>query len=173
MHYLQDYFILLVLYIGCYFVLWRKQSRMKVVINTVFYLYLCIVFTYTLMPFEIPYPLTNPMFLQSANFIPFHDLLHNYGYAKTDIILNVSMTIPFGFIYPIANRKSVIQTITAAFLCSLFIEVMQLLYVWSNQSYFRTFDVTDIISNTCGALFGYLVYRIFRPVIEHLFSLHC
>lgn len=171
MYYLRDYSILFLLYICCYFGFWRKEQRSVLVLKTLFFLYLIVVCRVTLMPFQFPFPLSNPDFLRSANFVPFYDLTMHYRYAKQDIILNIAMTVPFGFLFPITKRKNVIQTITLAFLCSLSIETIQLLYVWSNQNFTRTFDVTDIITNTIGALLGYIVYRIFRPIIEYLFSL--
>lgn len=119
----------------------------------------------TLMPFPIPFGATNNLFLESANFQPFRDLILNYNGAFREIILNVIMMMPFGFLYPIIKRKNILNTVVSTLIFSLIIESSQLLSAWWGSLDSRSFDVTDLITNTIGGLIGYIIFIIFRPAI--------
>ncbi len=56
------------------------------------------------------------------------------------------------------------MTVLVGFLFSLSIEVLQPLL--HSQ---RCFDVTDIVTNTLGAAFGYALLELLRPILKHLF----
>lgn len=47
---------------------------------------------------------------------------------------------------------------------SFFIESYQLLRVWWNGVDIRIFDVTDLITNTCGGFIGYLTFVSLKRV---------
>lgn len=74
-------------------------------IRTIMYIYIAFVFYFTLMPvitsllfvFDHPYV---PM-----NLVPFIDVLEKRGDYLRQIGLNVMMTIPFGFLVPLASNK--------------------------------------------------------------------
>lgn len=51
-----------------------------------------------------------------------------------------------------------------SFLFSLMIETVQLLSVLWGSLVYRTFDVTDLITNTIGGLLGYLFFVILKPI---------
>lgn len=74
-----------------------------------------------------------------------------YGpYVLKQILLNILLFIPFGFLMALlktATRK----IISSAFLISMLIEVLQ---------YFngRFTDIDDVISNVLGTFIGYLIY---------------
>lgn len=138
------------------------------VINTLMYIYIVMVLFVTLMPFPIPFGATNNLFLESANFQPFRDLILNYNGAFREIILNVIMMMPFGFLYPIIKRKNIINTVVSTLIFSLIIESSQLLSAWWGSLDSRSFDVTDLITNTIGGLIGYFIFIIFRPAIYKL-----
>lgn len=108
---------------------------------------------------------TNNLFLETANFIPFRDLRLNYQGAVREIILNIIMLMPFGFLYPLIKREGLIKTVFLSFLFSLAIESAQLLSAWWGSLSSRAFDVTDLITNTFGGLVGYIVYVILRPAL--------
>lgn len=74
------------------------------------------------MPFSNPLGVTNNLFLGSANFIPFRDYIQNYGGATREIILNIIMMMPFGFLYPMIKRSGLVRTVATTFLFSLAIE---------------------------------------------------
>ncbi len=119
----------------------------------------------TSMPFTIPLVLggTNNLFMETANFTPFRDFRLNYNGAVKEIILNTVMMIPFGFLYPIISNKSVSKVIIMTFLFSLTIECLQLMSARWGGLFSRSFDVTDLITNTIGGLIGYILYVALRP----------
>lgn len=118
------------------------------------------------MPFKIPLINgTNNLFVQTANFIPFRDLKSNYNGAVREIILNCVMMIPFGLLYPIIKKQGVFNTIIYTFLFSLTIELLQLLSAWWAGLSSRSFDITDLITNTFGGLIGYIIFLVLKPLI--------
>ncbi|HCG4536176.1 VanZ family protein [Lysinibacillus fusiformis] len=133
--------------------------------KTIMYIYIVLVLFVTLMPFTTPFVSLNHSFMETANFIPFRDLrLHYYG-AIREILLNIIMMIPFGFLYPIINKKGVIKTVITTLYFSLNIEFFQLLSVWWGSIVIRRFDVTDLITNTFGGLIGYLMFVGLKRVV--------
>ncbi len=96
---------------------------------------------------------------------PFRDLRLNYNGAVREIFLNIIMMIPFGFLYPIIKKTGIIKTVTMALLVSLIIECTQLLSSFWGGLASRSFDVTDLVTNTFGSLVGYLSFRILKPII--------
>lgn len=167
MEYIMDFFILGVIYFTFFFKGWRRKSKDKFLVFNLLYLYICFVLFVTLMPFRLPIPGimgTNNLFLQTINCIPFHDLLQNRGNAFREIVLNVIMMMPFGFLLPLVKKRNVFSIAAWAFLFSLSIETMQLLYVWAGGHASRAFDVTDLITNTFGGIIGYGLYLAFGPI---------
>ena len=78
-----------------------------------------------------------------------------YGKNKysilTEIVLNILMLIPIGFLLPLLVER---HTVLYGFLCSLCIEVFQLV---TKRGYF---EIDDLIHNTLGAVIGYGIYRL-------------
>lgn len=71
--------------------------------------------------------------------------------------LNIIMFIPMGSLIPIVFKKKYWKTINilmVGILTSLFIEVVQLMFVG------RAADIDDILSNTIGCLIGYFIYKL-------------
>jgi len=118
------------------------------------------------MPLPIPFLNgTNNLFLETVNLIPFRDLRLNYYGAVREIFLNIIMMIPFGFLYPIIRKVGILKTVTVVFLFSLTIESTQLLSAFWGGLASRSFDVTDLITNTFGGLVGYLFFSTLKPII--------
>lgn len=92
-----------------------------------------------------------------AALIPFRQLI---GFFKKpnhmlwfwQIILNIILFIPFGFLFPIIQPKLSKATITYGVLLSLAIEIMQ--YITGRG----LADIDDLINNALGAVIGYLIY---------------
>ncbi|MDI3311920.1 MAG: VanZ family protein, partial [Thermoanaerobacterium sp.] len=165
MDYITNFLLLVFVYFLFFYKRWIKRNKKEFLLNTIMYVYVVMVLFVTVMPLTIPLGGTNNLFMETANFIPFRDVTLNYDGAFLEILLNIIMMIPFGFLYPILRRKGVIKTIILTFMFSLIIECTQLLSAWWGLISSRTFDVTDLITNTLGGLIGFLVYTIFRPVI--------
>lgn len=71
-----------------------------------------------------------------------------------NVIGNVAMFIPVGIIIPMTYIKcrTITKTVFTGFLCSLSIEIIQLLFET------RVTDIDDLILNTIGVLIGSLFY---------------
>ena len=74
---------------------------------------------------------------------------------------NIFMTLPFGFYLRYYFQNSLRQVLVKTFLLSLFFELTQLsgLYFIYAGNY-RLFDVDDLITNTLGGFFGYLLANL-------------
>ncbi len=169
MEYIMDFLILGVIYFAFFFKRWRTKSKDKFLVFNLLYLYICLVLFVTLMPFRLPISGimgTNNLFLQTINWIPFRDLVQNYGNALREVVLNVIMMMPFGFLVPLVKKRNVFCIAAWAFAFSLSIETMQLLYIWAGSRGSRVFDVTDLITNTFGGIIGYALYLVFRPISQ-------
>lgn len=157
MKYLFDYFILFLLYIFIFYKIWKRKSKRKLFFNTIIYIYISFVLYYTLMPifYSLPTMFDHPY--RSMNLIPFIDVKLNRGNYIKEIVLNIFMTIPFGFLFPyIINEKfKFLKTIISCFLLSLCIELLQPLL-----SEKRSSDITDLITNVIGGIIGYSLYII-------------
>jgi len=73
------------------------------------------------------------------------------------------MTVPFGFLFPLTQsreKRTFRATVLMTLLLSLIIEVFQPIINGD-----RSFDVTDLITNTLGGMIGYMGYVVIRPVI--------
>lgn len=94
------------------------------------------------------------------NLIPFKVILEQFKELGSvafiiNILGNIVIFIPFGFFPALLWKNfSLLQSILLGFSVSLFIELVQL-HIGRNT------DVDDLILNTLGAVFGYLVYKLF------------
>ena len=130
-------------------------------VNTLMYLYLSLVLFVTLMPIitSIPFVLNHPY--EPMNLIPFIDVSLARGDFIRQIALNVIMTMPFGFLFPLTNHRTAkfSKTVFFCFLMSLGIELLQPLIDGVRSS-----DITDLITNVMGGMLGYGLYVVFKPV---------
>ena len=87
-------------------------------------------------------------------------------------IFNIFMTLPFGFYLRYYFRNNFKQVVVKSFLLSLFFELTQLsgLYFIYAGNY-RLFDVDDLITNTLGGIFGFILANLlakFLPTREEI-----
>ncbi|MDR0899073.1 MAG: VanZ family protein [Lactobacillaceae bacterium] len=84
-------------------------------------------------------------------------------------VFNVIMMIPFGVYLRYYFKKSFSSIVVLAFMLSMFFEVTQLTgnFGMFARSY-RLFDVDDILTNTFGAIIGFILTPIFRLVLPNL-----
>jgi len=156
-------FGLMAIIYGFYFFPKWKTNKYNLILKTLFYIYICSVLWLTILPLPLGYGihLVHYAGYQYGNIYPFHDYLLGRSGAMRDIILNIIMLMPFGFLYPIIKQKKLLHTVAAAFLFSLAIELFQLMVTVLITNY-RSFDVTDLITNTLGGLIGYLIYLLLK-----------
>ncbi len=157
--YFIDFTVLVLLYAFVLFKRWRPQGRDRLLINTLLYAYLSLVLYYTMMPVvvSIPFMLDHPY--KPMNLVPFIDVSLGRGDFFRQVFLNVIMTMPFGFLFPLTRGKRAKfgATVFFCFLMSLGIELFQ-------PFFDRSSDITDLITNVIGGALGYGLYAVFKPV---------
>ena len=157
--YFVDAAVLMFLYAFVFFRRWRSQGRDRLLVNTLMYAYLSLVLYFTMMPVvvSIPFMLDHPY--TPMNLVPFIDVSLGRGDFFRQVLLNVVMTMPFGFLFPLTQDKRARfgATVFSCFLMSLGIELLQ-------PFFDRSSDVTDLITNVTGGVLGYGLYVLFRPV---------
>lgn len=165
--YLIDFAALALLYAFVFFRRWKAEGRDRLLVSTLMYLYLSLVLYFTLMPVitSIPFVLNHPY--KPMNLTPFIDVSLGRGDFSRQVALNVIMTAPFGFLFPLTQGKTakIHETVCSCFFMSLGIELLQ-------PFFNRSSDVTDLITNMAGAVIGYGLYMVFKPVtfwiLDHL-----
>lgn len=157
--YFIDFTVLVFLYVFVFFRKWRAQGRDVLLVNTLLYAYLSLVLFFTMMPViaSIPFMLNHPY--MPMNLVPFIDVSLRRGDFFRQVVLNVIMTLPFGFLFPLTwdKRAKFGMTVFFCFLMSLGIELLQ-------PFFDRSSDITDLITNVIGGVLGYGLYVIFKPV---------
>jgi len=167
--YLIDFAALIFLYAFVFFGRWKSKGKDRLLVNTLMYIYLSFVLYFTLMPVIASVPFVLNHSYKPMNLVPFIDVLEGRGDFVRQIVLNMVMTIPFGFLFPLTRNGTAgfSRTVFSCLLMSLGIEILQPLISGSRAS-----DVTDIITNGIGGVLGYGFYVICRPVtfwiLDHL-----
>ena len=165
--YLVDFGALALLYGLVLFKRWRAKGRDVLLVNTLMYLYLSLVLYFTMMPV-----IASIQFILNHRYLPMNLVTFIYVYMRRgdffrQVVLNVIMTMPFGFLFPLTQKGAVKigKTVLFCFLMSLGIELLQ-------PFFNRSSDITDLITNVAGGILGYVFYMIFRPVtfwiLDHL-----
>lgn len=92
------------------------------------------------------------LIIGGINLVPFD----SFGIG---FVLNIIMCMPLGFLLPLIWKecRKCGKTVLIGLIFSLMIEITQL-FNW------RASDIDDLMANTCGALIGYLVWRIFAKI---------
>ena len=163
-----DFIILIILYFVIFHKKWKTKGKEVLLINSTMYIYLSFVIYFTLMPIitSIPNIIFNHHY-NTMNLVPFIDVTMGRGDYIRQIILNIIMTIPFGFLLPIIKKtnEKLTKIIFWSFILSLNIEIIQL---FINTG--RTSDITDIITNIIGGIIGFIIYIIFKPLTTKILN---
>lgn len=96
--YLLDFAVLALLYFLRLCPKWKHSGRRVLTVNTVMFLYLSGVLLVTLMPVivSLPFCFNHPYIPMHME--PFEDAINGRGDFVRQIVLNVIMTVPFGFL---------------------------------------------------------------------------
>ncbi len=158
---LVDFGVLIIIYFLKFYKKWKSKGKDILFVNTTMYVYISFVLYFTLMPIltSIPFIFNHPY--KPMNLELFIDVAYGRGDFIRQIVLNVIMTVPFGFLFPLIKNKNpkLLKTVLYTFLLSLSIELLQPLISGSRSS-----DITDIITNVLGGIIGYVMYLIFKPL---------
>lgn len=103
-----------------------------------------------------------------SNFIPFHEIFRYKIGSRLfikNIIGNILLFLPYGyFATSYINNKRFWPTAILTIIISITIEFVQL-------NIGRTFDIDDVILNTCGGVLGYFLYRFTDAISNRLPSI--
>jgi glycopeptide antibiotics resistance protein len=169
-----DFIFLALIYVVLYRKKLRKMEKPDLIKFTVFYLYIAMVLYVTIMPFELSITINTESLAQYIHTTPFEDFRLNRPGALRECLLNVVMTMPFGFLLPWVKKKSnVIGIGLATLLFSACIEMIQLYYCLQGAFHSRSCDVTDLITNTIGGMIGYLIYCLAKNLERQVGGMKC
>lgn len=136
----------------------KTQSYPTKALIVVFSVYLLGVFVVTLSPVitSLPFILI-PRFSRTVNVVPFIDLIEHTDGALTQVIFNIVLTVPFGYLLPLLlkpKRYQLTQIFLATLVLTCSIESIQ--WLLAND---RVADITDIMTNTIGGMIGFITYK--------------
>ncbi|MBP2322611.1 glycopeptide antibiotics resistance protein [Kibdelosporangium banguiense] len=131
--------------------------RRRVFVSGVVTLYATLALAVVFLP--LPGPGT-PRLRQTIQLLPFQwvlDTARGDLLAAKQFFLNVLLFVPLGVFAYLLWRRTLKQAVTIGFGVSLLIEITQLSGNFGTAPFvYRIFDVDDLITNTSGALIGYL-----------------
>lgn len=168
--YLAGIVIFLIIYYG--FLKKKRLSTYRKIIFILFFVYLVLVVEKTMMPIPVNYTQIEmwregfASFKTSGfyNFIPSFDLTSDLW--RRNIVLNVIMFMPFGFLWPLYKGKFNLKYILiSSTVFTLIIELYQLCMALTMHAPLWFFDVNDIIANVLGGFIGYLILTFISPYI--------
>ncbi len=146
------------LFVGLYAIYYilrlRRQPPARRLIKTLFFAYAALLLLLTVSPMQ--------MIAAGRVSVSLHDInraAFQYNLDR-EIIGNILLFLPLGFLLPLAYPKLKDWTILIAILTSIAIELLQ-------QSIGRVSDTTDVINNSLGSIIGFylalpLVYWLSR-----------
>ena len=166
MEVLVDFAVLTIIYFRKFYKKWKKEGRDVLAVNTAMDVYLSFVLYFTLMPIITSLPFIFNHSYTPMNLVPFIDVLNSRGDFVRQVVLNIIMTIPFGFLLPLTNNNiKILKVVFYTFLLSLSIELLQPLI-----NGIRSADITDLITNVTGGIIGYALYLTFKPLIMKILN---
>lgn len=162
--------IFLIIYVLIYFKILRHKEKLKILKASIMYFYICAVLSVTILPIDFTLDLKwkyhSSINVTYIHLKPFNDLIMGYRDATKQIILNIIMTIPFGFLYCwLKNNSTIIGVTLKTFFLSFTIEFIQLVMTVFLLHH-RSCDVTDLITNVTGGIIGFILYKLFRRIFS-------
>ena len=145
----------------------RKQKKVTIPIGrlllcAVFIIYLVVVVGATMLRYR--------MYSFAGSIGEIYPLFYSYKEAWNhfsarewrNIILNIMMFVPLGFLLPLVSKKfqAFWKTYLAGFLFTFLIEMTQLLF------HLGICELDDLMNNTVGTMIGYGFYRLFVFVVK-------
>jgi len=137
------------------------MNKKQIICGIVLILYTAVLVWLVL--FKMSFSLADIYPVREINFIPFYYSASSGDIPLYEIVLNVILFIPFGFLlYKTFQRMTFSSGVLAVFLVSLAFEILQ--YVFS----VGVSDITDLITNTAGGGIGFYLAAVFtKPGERH------
>jgi glycopeptide antibiotics resistance protein len=143
-----------------------KKDIVYLFFFSIMYIYLCFVINYTQFPIYVSQTFRDMIGLHvwgNMNLVPLINL------TKQDFVtslLNVLMTIPFGFGLPFIIKGTFKKIAIAGFLIGVIIESLQGITGLLNGYTLRIVDINDVIFNFTGTLIGYSIFKLFSYLFK-------
>lgn len=151
----------------------KEKSNTYLFFFFVFHIYLLYVLKYTIFPIPLDMGelfISETRFFDNVNFILFANTSFE-SLFETQILLNILLSIPFGFGISFImnlNNKTIIKL---ALLFGVIIESMQFIISLYLGWTYRVIDINDIFFNFLGVIFGYIAFKllsiIFIKIIDN------
>lgn len=135
-----------------------KKTLAYIFFFTIFFIYFVGVIKFTQFPVYLSEYMRVEMgqtVWRDMNLIPLVTL--KYAALNTSL-LNILLTIPFGFGLPFVSNLRFRRVIIAGALFSIILEFLQLAIALLAGFTFRVVDINDVIFNTIGAAIGYTLF---------------
>ena len=164
--------VFIVLYAGItVFVQFKlRKTFAYMVFFTIFFIYLVGVLKYTQFPIYLSKYMRAEMgqtVWRDMNLIPLVALKYR---ALNTSLLNILLTIPFGFVLPFISNLRLRQVLFAGMLFSIMLEFLQLVTALIVGFTFRVVDINDVIFNTIGVVIGYTLFIGFIHVYRFVLN---
>jgi len=137
---------------------------------SIFYLYIYVLVSLTLFPMPFGEAFTGATEFNIRYNIRLIPLLTLNRMDVRTSVLNVLLTIPFGFGISFIAKMGSKKVILIGFALGLLIESLQLLQGLVAGFTFRIVDVDDVIFNFIGVMIGYGVFLIFKKIYDNSFD---
>jgi glycopeptide antibiotics resistance protein len=144
-----------------------KKTYTYLFFFTIFYVYICNVISYTQFPIFINEQMKQDIgqnVCRDANFIP----LNPSHFVLATSLLNVLLTIPFGFGLPFIAKANLKKMMMLGLLLGVCLETLQLIVALLVGFTFRYVDINDVLFNFTGVMIGYLMFMILIPVYRFI-----
>ena len=119
-----------------------------------------------LVPFDVFNKIYHTVYFDYHDIETYKNIFKNaYVYQS---IYNFLLTLPFGVFLRYYFKCNFKRTVIFTFLLSLFFEITQLTglyFIYPNA--YRLFDVDDLLINTLGGMFGYLITPLFTILLPN------
>lgn len=147
----------------------------RAVLCSAFIIYLTAVVTLTLFPMPVKYYALYTLGAEREVYLkPFTTILYqlehfNYWYLARQLLGNILLGIPFGYLAPqVFRMRSKLRIYFSFVLFPVLIELSQYVAGELIGFRYRTTDIDDVILNLIGALIGYFIYRRIRRMVQRV-----
>ena len=135
----------------------KKKEKVNYTVPILFLLYLALLIWIIL--FKLQFSILDLDRVREINLIPFYE--HEVTFHATEVLQNVLIFMPFGIYLCLLFPKSRFGVkVLLISVVSLLLEICQYVLAIGRS------DITDLITNICGGLFGIILYkaaiRLFR-----------
>ena len=163
---------LLGLLISIVLMLRSKICWWKIVLFSLFWLYSMLILKEALFP--IPFMDMNAasageqikIIFSRINWRLFdYDVQTRYYALFAEVSMNFLLTAPVGIVFPVVFGMKKRGFFIALFCCAFGIELLQLSLELLIKVPYRVIDISDVILNSGGFIFGYLLYYLSRKII--------